>query len=132
MFAANKLPRSLDNSDGYFRRILPVQFKRQFFESDPDTDPFLEGKLIAELSEIFHWALVGLHRLLERGRFTDCDETQALLLGYRRLNNPVVCFLDECCEFNDGYSAKKADVYEAYKKFCSSSGYSAFSRETLS
>lgn len=43
VFAANKLPRSLDNSDGYFRRILPVQFKRQFFESDPDTDPFLEG-----------------------------------------------------------------------------------------
>jgi len=35
IFTANRLPRVLDNSDGVYRRILPVLFKRQFLEETP-------------------------------------------------------------------------------------------------
>ena len=51
VFAGNRLPRILDNSDGPFRRLLPIAFKRQFFEEDPDCDTSLLEKLLAELPE---------------------------------------------------------------------------------
>lgn len=129
-FATNKLPRMLDNSDGYFRRLLIVSFKHQFLDDDPARDPHLEDKLTAELSEIFHWSLVGLHRLLERGRFTDCNETRDNLRRYRRLNNPVLCFVDDECELVQGeLGVEKAELYSKYVVYCKASGYFPHGRE---
>ena len=65
------------------RRLLPIAFKRQFFEEDPDCDTSLLEKLLAELPDIFQWALVGLHRLWAQGRFNDCEETRNLLIEHR-------------------------------------------------
>jgi putative DNA primase/helicase len=131
VFSANRLPRVLDNSDGFYRRVLPIQFKRQFKEDDPDTDPWLFEKLKAELSEIFAWSLVGLHRLWKEGRFTDCQETQEALLFYKRLNNPVLCFVDDRCLMGDEYTTDKTDLFKEYQKYCGTNGYKAFSRENF-
>lgn len=131
IFAANKMPRVLDNSDGFYRRILPVKFKRQFLEGDPDTDPFLEEKLLAEKSEIFHWALAGLSRLMRNKKFTSCDETQDLMMEYKRLNNPVVCFIEDCCVLDESSDAKKADVFKRYENYCRDGGYRSYSRENF-
>lgn len=130
-YATNKLPKVLDNSHGYFRRLLPIGFKRQFFEGDPDRDPDLEGKLKEELSEIFQWSLVGLHRLVRQGRFTDCEETQDLLLDYKRLNNPVLAFAEDRCSLGEGYSVKKDELYDAYREYCRKSGYSSMHKENF-
>lgn len=130
-YATNKLPRVLDNSHGYFRRLLPISFKRQYFEGDPDRDPDLEGKLLEELSEIFQWSLVGLHRLIKQGGFTDCEETQDLLLDYKRLNNPVLAFAEDRCMLGEGYSVKKDDLYDSYRDYCRKSGYSIMHKENF-
>ncbi len=131
IFAANKMPRVLDNSDGFFRRILPVSFKRQFLEGDPDMDPFLEETLLAEKSEIFHWALVGLKRLMKNRQFTNCEETKELLMEYKRLNNPVICFVQDVCELDAGGKAKKATLFEKYEEYCRKGNYRAYSRENF-
>jgi len=131
VFSANRLPRVLDNSDGFYRRVLPVQFKRQFKEEDADTDPWLFDKLKAELSEIFSWALVGLDRLWKQGRFTDCQETQEALLSYKRLNNPVLCFVDDICMLGNEYATDKKELYGQYREYCTKNGYKSFSRENF-
>ena len=97
-FAANRFPRVLDNSDGFFRKILPVQFKRQFLVGG---DKELLDTLKGELSGIFHWSLIGRKRLWEQQDFTQCDETNRIMLDYRRSNNPVLCFLEDECEIGD-------------------------------
>lgn len=131
IFAANKMPRVLDNSEGFYRRILPVQFKRQFREGDPETDPFLEEKLLAEKSEIFMWALVGLKRLMDNKQFTNCEETMDLLMDYKRLNNPVVCFIQDCCETDDTSQVAKKELFKNYESYCRENGYRAYSRENF-
>lgn len=131
VYAMNKRPRVLDNSDGFFRRILPIQFKRQFLESDPAMDPDLEEKLMAELDGIFAWAVQGLHRLLQQKRFTVCDETLEFLLSYRRYNNPVMAFVQDCCALNDHAQADLKDLYKEYKKYCSEGGYKSLNRENF-
>ncbi len=130
-FAANKLPRVLDNSDGFFRRVLPISFKRQFFGKDRDTH--LEEKLTEQLSEIFVWALVGLHRLWKQDGFTESEETQELLMGYKRLNNPVLCFVEERCEIgtDETYYAEKTPLYKAYKNYCKRNGYTQLNKENF-
>lgn len=131
IFAGNILPRVKDNSDGYFRRILPISFKRQFLEGDPDRDPHLLDKLRAELSEIFYWAWCGLKRLVKQGCFTDCEETRALLRGYRRSNNPILCFVEDECTLGENYEIEKVDLFKRYKEYCSENGYTSFGRENF-
>jgi len=121
-FAANRLPRVLDNSDGFFRRILPVRFKRQFLE---DKDPYLFDSLMKELSEIFSWAIVGLHRLVSQGRFTESDETRELMMDYRRINNPVLCYVEDRCDIGEENEVPKERLYTDYKSYCGSNGYAA-------
>ena len=104
------MPRVLDNSDGFFRRVLPVSFKRQFMGTDRDNT--LEDQFETELSEIFQWALAGLMRLLDQDRFTDCQETQELMLAYKRLNNPVLCFVEDNCVIDENASVGKAELFE--------------------
>ncbi|MBW2598590.1 MAG: DNA primase [Deltaproteobacteria bacterium] len=121
-FAGNRLPRVLDNSDGIFRRFLPVRFKRQFLD---DADPDLFIKLKEELSGIFSWALLGLHRLLDQGKFTEGEETRELLMDYRRINNPVLCYVEDRCVLGEEHSIEKQTIYTDYKQYCSIKGYSA-------
>ncbi len=128
-FAANKLPRVLDNSDGFFRRMLPIRFKKQFL--GPDADIGLLDILQDELSEIFLWALAGLQRLREQGGFTECEETSDLLMKYRRLNNPVLCFVEDKCDLGSEYDVNKDDLYVSYREYCRDSGYSPNSRENF-
>ena len=144
IFASNKMPRVLDNSYGFFRRILPISFKCQFLEYDPDdpnqeplpenalpADPFLEDALLAEKSEIFHWALVGLQRLLKNRRFTQSEETKELLMEYKRLNNPVICFVQDMCEICVNGQARKESLFEKYEEYCRKGNYRAYSRENF-
>jgi len=131
IFAANKMPRVLDNSDGFFRRILPVKFKTQFLEGGKNTDPFLLEKLLEEKSEIFHWALAGLNRLLKNKQFTRCEETNELLMEYKRLNNPVICFCQDVCEISANDRASKQDLFSSYEAYCRKGGYRSYSRENF-
>lgn len=125
VFAGNMLPRVRDNTDGYFRKLLIVEMKRQFLEDDPDRDPNLFDKLKAELSEIFYWALCGLARLIKQGHFTFADETRDLMQDYRRLNNPVLCYVEEECEVSDGVEVSKKDLYCDYSNYSKRNGYTA-------
>jgi putative DNA primase/helicase len=131
-FAANRFPRVLDNSDGFFRKILPIQFKRQFLVGG---DKGLLDTLKGELSGIFHWALVGRMRLWQQQDFTDCDETSRIMLDYRRSNNPVLCFAEDELEFGDpadeAYETPKKDVYDLYETYCKEKGYQKFSEENF-
>jgi putative DNA primase/helicase len=131
IFAGNVMPRVKDNSDGFFRKILPIHFKRQFKEDDPDRDPELLNKFKEELSEIFYWALCGLKRLTDQKRFTDCSETRELLMGYRRSNNPVLCYVEDELVVGNELEVSKTDVYAHYKKYCSEGGYMALSKENF-
>lgn len=125
VFAGNMLPRVRDNTDGYFRKLLLVQMKRQFLEDDKDRDPNLFEKLKEELSEIFYWALCGLSRLIKQGHFTFSDETSELMQDYRRLNNPVLCYVEEECVLGDGMEVEKNGLYADYSSYCKRNGYTS-------
>lgn len=128
-FATNDLPPVMDNTHGYYRRLLILKFVRQFKEGDPDRDPNLEEKLKENLTGIFHWALAGLHRLMAQGYFSNCDEHIENIHEYKRLNDAVLCFVEDCLEIGEGYETEKKDVYTNYKNYCTANGSAPKKRE---
>jgi len=125
IFAGNILPRIKDNSDALFERILPIHFKRQFLEGDPDRDEHLGDKLKEERSEIFYWALCGLKRLREQRRFSDSAATRKLMMEFRRSNNPILCFVEDRCNLGEDQSVSKDDLMVEYNKYCKLGNYKA-------
>ena len=68
IFAMNELPRVEDHSNGFFRRVVVIPFNRTFNEDKRNRNLKYELEQ-QELDGIFIWALEGLYRLEERGRF---------------------------------------------------------------
>jgi len=123
-FASNFFPNVGDNSDGFFRRILPIKFTRQFQDHEQDKD--LEAKLLAQLPGIFNWALVGLDSLRQHDGFVKSDESLEFLGEYRRHNNPVLSYVQEWCRLaaeGEDVRTTTDDLYEAYKKYCTKYGF---------
>lgn len=131
IFAGNILPRIKDNSDALFERILPIQFKKQFLEGDPERDEHLGDKLKEERSEIFYWALCGLKRLREQRRFSDSTATRKLMMEFRRSNNPIICFVEDRCDLGEGKEVEKDDLYAEYDKYCKRSNYKPVHRNNF-
>jgi putative DNA primase/helicase len=123
VFAMNRMPQVKDTSHGFYRRLILVPFNRKF-EGD-NADKRLSDKLLAELDGIFLWALEGLERLYRNDGFTEPQSSRKRLAGYKRANNPVVAFVEDCCELEPDASTKKQDLYKQFKDYCSDSGCSA-------
>ncbi len=129
-FSCNRLPKSLDNSDGFFDRLLLIRFRR----ATDHRDPKLEEALLAERDGIFAWAMVGLQRLLERGGFQPSAASRALLAEYERANNPVQAFVEEMCSIEPEYKeaplrVRKTELFAAYKDFCIKRGFGVMNIE---
>jgi putative DNA primase/helicase len=104
--------------------VLVIKHRRQFF--GPDRDPYLLDSLLEELPGIFAWAWLGLLRLRERGEFAQSQATQEVLAEYKRENNPILSFIQDCTftELEGGETPQvdKADLYGAYHKYCKENG----------
>lgn len=120
IFSANKLPESPDDTTAFFRRWIIVNFPNQFLPNDPKTDKNLLSKLTTqeELSGFFNWALEGLHRLLENGRFSTSRTVEETREDYIRKSAPIKAFAMDCIERVAGSVVPKDEVYEAFIKYC--------------
>lgn len=96
IIVANSLPVITDRSEGTFNRLLVIPFRRVF--GDDEQDPQLDRKLLEEMPGILAWAVEGARDLVERdGGWFEAREAAAALATYRRDQNPVASFLEECC-----------------------------------
>lgn len=93
-WAQNAQPNVHDTSDGFWRRLKLLPFRRQFTEAEKDID--LPAKLLAELPGILNWALDGLRRLRTVGTFTASKQATAAAAEYRTASNPIALWVNEC------------------------------------
>jgi len=129
VFAMNKVPRVKDTSHAFYRRLLIVPFNRVFEPHEQDKE--LQKKLVAEADGVFLWALRGLDRLYDNDCFTEPKVVREALDEYRRENNPVVAFVEDCCNLDTEFSTSKNTLYEEYKNYCDTYGFKAASVSTF-
>lgn len=123
IFASNEVFRTSDSSAGWRRRWEVIEFNR----SVVGLGAFDEQLLFDDIPGIFNYAMDGLRRLMERGRF---DPPQAAQDATSRLHDsadPLMLWLDDddgVCQSPEE-SSPCADVYRKYAAWCRRNGYSA-------
>lgn len=129
---ANELSRITEQTEAFFRRQLIIPFNERI--SDSEKDIFLADKIIAsELPGIFNWVLNGLDRLLKQQQFTYSDKIENAVADYKKQSDSVALFIEEK-KYIPSTSKKEpvADLYNAYKSFCSDDGYRPVSKNKFS
>ncbi len=122
MISTNALPRFNDRTIGIWRRILLVPFEKTIPEERQVKELAAEIKA-TELPGIFNWALAGLRDLNCAGRFVLPKKSDQLLEEYRRDSDPTRAFLlENYTFFPNADGAGAADVYAAYREFCTANG----------
>ncbi len=120
-WAMNDLPRVKDANSGLFRRVKVVAFPRLRGKPDPQ----VKERIKAEGAGILNWALEGLHRLRERGRFEIPESVRAATAEFKQSNDVPGTFVEEACITSDspGCEEQAMDLYRAYHHWCRVSGH---------
>ena len=119
IFSANKFPYSYDQSDGFFRRYIILQWKRKFDGENKDTE--LGRKLReneAEKSLVFHVLVKMARNLRLRGDFLYTKPVNEVRTNWNNLADPIQMFVNEKLEDVAGAFVSKRDMFQAYKQFC--------------
>ncbi len=120
-WSMNEAPAIADTSKGFWRRIYFVPFNRSFEKNEQILD--LKERLEGELPGIFNWAMDGLRRLNDRGRFVIPGQVQEQTEQYRRESNPVELFVDDKCFRNPDTSTQSSRIYEEYNDWCKTNNF---------
>ena len=121
IYSANSLPSTKFNDDAFYNRWIIIPFENSFYGHE---DTHLTEKLTTpeELSGILNFALSGLARLKKnRWQFSEIIDSGAL---YRRKSNPVLAFLEDCCECSESEYVVKAELLRAYNTWALAHGHS--------
>ncbi len=116
---SNELPRLGDASGALAGRLILLRFTRSFFGGE---DTGLTDAILAELPGILLWALHGLKRLRQRGRFAQPESGAEMVTEMEDLGSPVGAFAREKCVIESGASVPAPQLYEAYRQWCESHG----------
>lgn len=97
IICTNTMPKIVDPSNGFHRRVLPVRFNNSFIDN-PDT--FLTARLYSELPGILNWMIEGLNEFIKDDmKFKPENETlesKSIMKEFREDNNPIERFLTDC------------------------------------
>lgn len=125
VWAMNELPRIDSSGIGLFRRVVPIPWRKV-----ENPDPQVKETVMTLGPVVFNWALVGLQRLIERGRFDIPVGLIAEREIYRTQNDIPQVFITERCEpcepvdEKGHYNKVQAQtLYDEYKKWCFNTGH---------
>lgn len=116
---SNELPKLLDASGAVADRMLLLTLNRSFLGEEDRT---LEASLRAELPGIALWALKGLRRLYERGRFIPPDSSVDAFEELHELVSPIRAFLADRCILHPGKTVDAGELFRAWREWCQEQG----------
>jgi putative DNA primase/helicase len=133
MFACNNRPRFSDRSSGIWRRMLIIPWMLEIAVSErvPNMDKAWWWEQQGELPGIFLWALRGLVRLRQQGRFTESLLSKEAVEEYREESNPARAFLKDHCEASSASAIHSSFLYEHYGRWAARNGYRPLSERVF-
>jgi putative DNA primase/helicase len=127
MLVSNELPIFKDTAGALQRRLLILRTSPR--QGAPDS--MLIERLLQDRSAILSWAIEGLRRLLTRGHFAELPSSQQALEEMRELANPMLEFIDEHCELDQGAFTPTSELYEQYRRWAKNVGQTAVPRSVF-
>jgi P4 family phage/plasmid primase-like protien len=129
VLVSNVLPKLGDDSAALANRFLISNTRVSFYDKE---DPFLfQEKLLPEIPGIFHWSLVGLHRLRGRGRFEETDASNQAKDRLAHLGSPVMGFIAEKCDLHPDKVVPKNLLYWQWCTYAQDNGLYKYNKENF-
>lgn len=125
MFSMNTMPRLADTTDGIFRRLAFIPFRRRFSPGTDGYDPHMAEKMSQEpnLQRLALLGLMELPQLIQRGAFTEIPDMAAEVESIRIENDVVRRWLyEEMVEDVDLDGRWTDDVYRDFAHWCDDAG----------
>lgn len=133
VFAANRLPGTADQSFGFWRRFIVLEFPNVVPEAKQD--PNLADKLTCELPAIVGWFLQGAAEAVKAGRIQAPTSSAKALIDWQHVSDQVRAFIAECTApvaSTDPYHGVKAsNLYSAYRRWANDNGHKLLSSTTF-
>lgn len=122
IFSTNHLPRFRDRTLGLWRKMSVIEFG--VYIKDSEKDERLKNKIIDnELPGVFLWAVQGLVRLIQRGKFNEpqmcVDKKEEVATEI----NSAKSFIKENLEYDQNSSVNCIDIYKNYNDWCKQNNY---------
>lgn len=127
VFSMNAMPRLADTTDGVFRRLAYIPFRRTFTPDDPDFDPHIIEKLTRQecLQRFAVLGLLALHDVIAQGRdrLTEIPDMIEEIEEIRIDNNVVKRWMfEESITESDIDHEPVQDIYEVFTSWCDDAG----------
>lgn len=116
VMGANIFPKITDYSSAFYKRLILIPCDRVFELNEQNIN--LKEELKKELPGILNWALEGLHRLENRGKFEKKDFMTDAIKELEDSNNPSNLFFEEFITVESGAYIEKGFLFEKYKDWC--------------
>ncbi len=126
--SGNHRPVIADNTYSIWRRLKLVPFVVTI--PADEVDPRYPSKLEAELPGILAWAVEGCLQW-QRGGLGDPDVVVRETGGYRREQDVLADFVEDCCHLDTVASVSKADLRAAYTRWCEENGAGPLGQRTF-
>lgn len=119
LFAANELPQSTDDTEGFFSRMLIIPMDKRTLSRE-EIDRTLEPRMHEELQGVLAKAVLGLKRVLDRGGYEIVERCQQELEQYMNPVDTIELFSNSIVSFTGSKSdhVKRTELYEKYEFFC--------------
>lgn len=122
-WAMNAAPRMKDRSGATLNRLKVIPFVRAVAPDQRISN--LTSRLMSERSGIFNWLLVGYQRLLEEGKFTVSEQSEAWREAYRLENDTEQTFINDMCVRDEEGRIQSEVLYNNYALWCRENGFKA-------
>jgi putative DNA primase/helicase len=128
IFSANMIPIAYDKSFAYYERWIIIPFPNIFTGKKANKNLINEITTPDELSGLLNRALAGLQRLMKNQGFSKAQSVEDAIADYKKANDTVQSFVDDCCELGTGFEIERTKLYDAYTTYCSKEGFEPVSR----
>lgn len=120
LLISNELPRLTDASGALVSRMVVLQLKTSWLGRE---DTALLSRLLPERPGILLWAIEGLKRLRQRGRFIQPASSKASFDQLDELSSPIKAFVNQCCNLDATKYIAKYAIFNGWKTWCNDRGY---------
>lgn len=124
----NLLPALRDNANAIMPRLSFLRFPNSYIGRE---DRGLKVKIKSRGQSIATWALLGLLDLRRSGKFVEPACDLDMVPTVKRLNSPMLAFVEDCCELDESYRASRFDIRNIYKMWCKGGCYQIESEDMM-
>lgn len=127
IIASNELPKTNDNTDGFFSRWLIVDFPNQFTEKEDVMKRINEN----EYRNLAKKSITILKRLLQNREFTNEGSIEDRRSRYEERSNPLTKFLDEFTVYDGEGFIFRYEFENQFNSWCKEQGYRILTQKEI-